>query len=209
MSLRAISSALASIAAITAALIAQLLPEANAQAPLIGSAKPVRSATLYVFVWPNGYSEVDTESSMNSGIVSNVDFSIVGPKLCTDSSEATYCFAISTVTVKRDVVTALKSYGLLDITGFDLAWPKQQLPALSGPAAYVVVPDQKLPPPSVPLRRAFDVLHQYYQAHRLELAVEAQARAAATPSAPPTGSASDPPVLFKRIEYPSPSPGRH
>jgi hypothetical protein len=207
ISLRLVSTLLACVSIIGTLIVVQSLQEAKAQAGLTSSSKPRLVKTLYIFSWPNGYSEVDSEDGMISGIVSNIDFGIVGSELCIDASEATYCFAVSRISVTRRAVTALQSYGLVDKGGFDLSWPRQ-LPTLPGPAAYSVAIDQRLPAPTNSVRHAYDLLHQYYQAHRLELAAAALARAAATPSPTPRPP-SDPPVSFIRVEYPSPSPGRH
>lgn len=183
---------------------AQCISRTNGQGSLTDPSKPVITQTMYVFTWPNGYSEIDIESSINSPIVTNINFNIVGSKLCIDSVDATYCFdIISTVQMKRQVVAALQLFGLADGAGFDVRWPKA-LPPLNGPVSYIVVPDPVLPAPSASVRQAFDILHAYYNLHRAQLAA-AQASASATPSPSPTPTAG-PPVIFEKVEYPSPSP---
>lgn len=200
MSLRTFSLALTAISCVTA-IITQLFSQAKAQPP-----KPTISELLYVFRWPNGYSQVETESSMNSGIVGNLDYDLVAPELCIDASDAEYCFTIAQIVLTPDVVTALQSYGLVDKAGYDKSWPKP-LPPLAGPATYRLISDPVLPPPSTSVQHAFDVLHTYYQYHFLELKAEAKGRDAASPSS--SAPTLSPPITVKRIDYPSPSPTPH
>jgi hypothetical protein len=203
MSFRTIPRAFVDTAVGAIFLIAQFIPGGNAQGSPTGPSKPVISQMMYVFSWPNGYSQVGLEGSL-SCIVTNIDFSIVGPELRIDSDAAIYDFSVSKFAITLGDLPRLKLAHVADSAGFDVEWPKA-LPSLSGPSAYVVVTDPRMPFSADSLRM-FDILHQYYQAHRLELAAAAQARAAATPSPSPTPG---PPVSFKRIEYPSPSPGHH
>lgn len=203
---RTISLAFCCAATIAAFLVAQSLPNAQAQTLPGGVSKPVHVETLYVFTWPNGYSEIDTESSMASGVVSTIDFNIVGPELSIDTSDATYRFVISAFSLRNDVVATLQSYGLVDTAGINTAWPSP-LPSLTGPASYAVASNPALPAPNQSLLRAYDVLHRYYQAHRVELAAAAQARATAPPPTP--APSSSPTATFVRVDYPSPTPRPH
>lgn len=206
MRLTTVSTALGLAGIIATLSSAQSLSDAHA--PANSSSKPLRVERFYVFSWPNGYSAVAHQTSMSSSIVSNIDFNIVGPELWIERPEATYCFIVSRIQITRDVLSALRSYGLVDAAGFDLAWP-DQLPPRSGSAAYVTVSDQRLPQPDDSIRGALNVLHEYYQSHRLQLTAEANARAIAEAAqlAAPTPT-PNPPVSFKRIEYSTPSPGR-
>jgi hypothetical protein len=199
------SFALAIVSMSAAYLPAQSLPIHGTPTPTPAASKPIRSIKVHVFTWANGYCEIDADNSMTSGIVSNMDFSIIGPTLVIDSTDATYSFVVVTTEVTGSVISALQSLGLVSPAGFDATWP-QQLPSLSGPASYVIVADERLSPPNDVLRAAFNTLHSYYQSHRSELAAAAQARAIDAAQAAAHPPASNPPVSFVRLEYPDSPP---
>ncbi len=168
------------------------------------SRQPVtEELNLYVFRWPNGYSEIDPENCLSSGVVTNMDTTILGPELSIDTPKTSYHFSFVHVDVAPGTVATLTSYGLVDADGFDIAWP-QNLPALTGPTRYAIVTDEKLAVPDERSRIAFDLMHAYYQAHRADLIAAAQAAAVSHPSPTPNPSAA--PVTVVGIEYSTPSP---
>jgi hypothetical protein len=182
------------IALVVALFIVQVSVLAQAQTP----SKPVKEINVYAFRWPNGYSEIDFQGLMTSGVVTNIDPGILGSHLSIDTPETTYHFTVSLTAIPPAVVATLGSYGFVDLSGFDLDWPAT-LPPLNGPANYVEMNEKGVPGPSPSVLSALKALHSFYDAHRSQLA----AAAAVQPSANPSAEPSDSPVSVIKIVYPN------
>jgi hypothetical protein len=142
---------------------------------------------------------------MCSGVVSTIDFAIVGSDLTIDTSDAVYSFSVLRDSVSPATVSQLQLLGWVTANGFDATWP-QPLPSLSAPAGYAVIDNSadSMSPPPDSFRQALNVLHSYYQSHHDELIAQAQARAREAAEA--AARINTPPVSFIRLEYPAALP---